>query len=213
MNTETMTIHKALAELKTLDARIRKEISSTTFVTCKKASASSISGIAPGDWCAQVVSTYQSIEDLIRRRNAIKRAVVLSNATTTVVVAGKEYTVAEAIELKNTGMSNISILATKISRDLNMSQKNCESENERLEDRAMDYVRTLFGNVSDVKNISNDMAMAKEDFMRTQEVQIVDPIKSFDKIKSLNEEYDSFMVDVDAALSVSNSITNITIEY
>lgn len=213
MTTETMTIHKALAELKTLDARIRKQISDTEFVANKKASAVNISGVSVSDWCAQVKSAYDSITDLIKRRNAIKRAVVLSNATTKVVIDGNEYTVAEAIELKNSGMSNISALVSKLSRDLRVMQMRCDDDNSRLDNRAMDYIKTLFGNIADMKNISADMARAKEEFMSTQEMQVVDPIKCADVIKDLSEKYDNFMVDVDSSLSVSNAITSITIEY
>ncbi|MFB8733012.1 hypothetical protein ACEQPO_01165 [Bacillus sp. SL00103] len=42
----------------------------------------------------------QSIQALIKRRNAIKSAIVVSNATTTIDVAGVNMTVAEAIERK-----------------------------------------------------------------------------------------------------------------
>ena len=53
---------------------------------------------------------YQSIEALIKRRNAIKSAIVVSNATTKIEVAGVKMTVAEAIERKTSISYDIQLL-------------------------------------------------------------------------------------------------------
>lgn len=44
MTTETMTIHKALCELKTLDSRIKKAIEGSVFVFANKHSNAKVSG-------------------------------------------------------------------------------------------------------------------------------------------------------------------------
>ena len=46
MNTETMTIHRALAELKVLDDRISKAINETSFVVSNKHSNEKIRGLS-----------------------------------------------------------------------------------------------------------------------------------------------------------------------
>lgn len=102
MTTEKMTIHKALCELKTLDARITKCIGETEYVFANKHSNDKVNGMTVAAYCDEIKSGYQRVTDLIKRRDAIKRAVVLSNAVTKVTVGGKEYTVAEAIEMKTT---------------------------------------------------------------------------------------------------------------
>lgn len=104
MTTEKMTIHKALCELKTLDARITKSIGETEYVFANKHSNDKVNGMTVAAYCDEIKSGYQRVTDLIKRRDAIKRAVVLSNAVTKVTVGGKEYTVAEAIEMKNRGV-------------------------------------------------------------------------------------------------------------
>ena len=98
MNKEKMTIHRALAELKTIDSRIEKAISETRFCRSNKHSNEKINGKSIDDYIAETKSAYESINDLIRRRNAMKRAVVLSNAITNVTVGDEVMTVAEAIE-------------------------------------------------------------------------------------------------------------------
>ena len=104
MTTETMTIHKALCELKTLDSRIKKAIEGSVFVFANKHSNAKVSGKTISAYSDEVKSAYQSACDLIARRDAITRAVTLSNATTKVTIGGQEYTIAEAIEMKNHGI-------------------------------------------------------------------------------------------------------------
>lgn len=102
MTTETMTIHKALCELKTLDSRIKKAIEGSVFVFANKHSNAKVPGKTISAYSDEVKSAYQSACDLVARRDAIKRAVTLSNATTKVTIGGQEYTIAEAIEMKTT---------------------------------------------------------------------------------------------------------------
>lgn len=92
--TEKMTVHKALAELKLLDERIRKAISEGIYCIANKHSNDKIGGVLLDDYIKIMQGGYDKATDLISRRKAIKRAVVLSNAVTKVTVAGVEYTVA-----------------------------------------------------------------------------------------------------------------------
>ena len=101
MTKETMVVHRALAELKTMDSRIEKAIRNTVYVLAVKHSAEKINGVKVGDFKDNMKSSYQKVTDLMARRDAMKRAVVLSNATTKVKIGGVNYTVAEAIEIKN----------------------------------------------------------------------------------------------------------------
>ena len=77
MTTETMTVHKALCELKTLDARIVKAMQQKPFVFSNKQANRKISGISVDEYSGEVKAAYQSTKDLMARRDAIKRAVTL----------------------------------------------------------------------------------------------------------------------------------------
>lgn len=213
MKTEKMTVHKALCELKTLDARINKKITSGTFVFANKHSNTKISGMSISDFSMGVKENYQSIVDLMNRRNAIKRAVTLSNATTKVIIAGVEYTVAEAIDMKNSGIPLQQNLLARIELDMRKSSKFADDNNgPALEARADDYIKALYGS-SDSKGISDEIKKVRSDFMSTQVVEIVDPINASAEIERLSKQIDSFTVDIDSALSVSNALTEITIAY
>ena len=90
MTTEKMSVHKALCELKTLDARIQKGIDESVFVFANKHSNTKVSGMNLGEYSGEIKKRYQSVTDLIARRDAIKRAVTLSNASVKVTIGGKE---------------------------------------------------------------------------------------------------------------------------
>lgn len=213
MTTETMTIHKALIELKTLDNRISKEIGATEFVSFNKHSNKKVNGVTVEQFAQHMKEGYQKVTDLIKRRNAIKKAVVLSNAVTKVTIGGQEYTVAEAIEMKNHGMEHKHQLLNELERDFAKAKQEVELHNgTELEKKADAYVATLYGN-SDMKNLAEDVQKVRKDFIEAQTYELVDPINVGKVIESLKTEIDNFMVDVDSTLSVSNALTTIEISY
>lgn len=212
MNTETMTIHKALAELKIIDDRITSAIHERPFVTANKHSNVKIGGIVVSEYCEQMKSAHQKVTDLIARRNAMKRAVVLSNAKTEVDIGGKRYTVAEAIDMKNHGMEMLSNLLSKMRSDYLKAQSTADRENTSLESRADEHVKNMYSGC-DIKNPSEEMKKTRADFLASQVVELVDPLKVKEKIDALTAEIDAFMVEVDAALSVSNAVTTIEFSY
>ena len=190
MTTEKMTVHKALCELKTLDARIQKSIQQGTFVFANKHSNNKVAGVSIGTYSEEIRAAYQSAKDLIARRDAIKRAVTLSNATVKVTIGGKEYTVAEAIEMKNHGIPLKQL----------------------LEMRADEYVTSLYGNV-DMKGASDEIKKVRADFIAAQTMEIVDPINITTELTALEKEINDFVVEIDSALSVSNALTELEITY
>ena len=99
---EKMLVTKGLNELKLLDSRIHRKIEEGEFVGAAKVSVPNINGkMTKEAFKANAKADYQSIVDLIKRRNAIKAAIIQSNAITVVEVAGKRMTVAEAIDKKS----------------------------------------------------------------------------------------------------------------
>ncbi len=213
MTTEKMTIHKALCELKTLDARIEKAIQNGVFVFANKHANSKVSGKDISDYCGEIKSAYQSACDLIARRDAIKRAVTMSNAVTRVQIGGQEYTIAEAIEMKNHGIPMQQKLLTKLERDSRLARKQSDDNNgEYLEMRADEYIKSLYGNV-DMKGASDEIKRVRADFITAQTMELVDPIGIEGEMKRLDKQISTFMVEIDSALSVSNALTEVTVEY
>lgn len=213
MTTEKMTVHKALAELKIIDDRIISAINEGTYCVANKHSNEKIKGIPVDEYKSVIQGYYDKATDLIKRRNAIKRAVVLSNAITKVSVNGEEYTRAEAIEMKNHGVEFDERLLEMLNKQYNKAQAEILKQNgDDLEKRAEQYVIGIYGS-KEGKTNTDDFEKTKKDFMTANSFELVDPIKILEKIDALEEKIASFKADVDAALSTSNAVTEIEIIY
>ena len=213
MTTEKMTVHKALAELKIIDDRIISAINDGTYCIANKHSNDKIKGVSVEEYKGVMQGYYDKAIDLIKRRNAIKRAVVLSNATTKVSVNGEEYTRAEAIEMKNHGVEFDEMMLEALKKQYNKAQAEILKQNgDDLEKRADEYVIGLYGSKEGKTDASN-VEKIKKEFMTANTFELVDPIKILDKINVLEEKIASFKAEVDAALSVSYAITEIEISY
>lgn len=213
MTRETMTIHKALSELKVLDARIETAINTPVYCCAKKHSTDKVAGTDVTQIEKNIRSYYDKAVDLINRRKAIKRAVVLSNAVTKVSVCGVEYTVAEAIEMKNHGIEFEQRLSDAMKRDYTKAQETISKENGNgLEERADQYVTAIYGQ-KDSKTNAADIEKVRNDFITSNQFELVDPIGVLEKIDDIDKITSGFLAEVDSQLSVSNALTEIKIEY
>lgn len=212
-----MTVHKALAELKIIDDRINNAIVSGTYVIANKHSNTKIHGMTIDDFKTSMKSDFQKVSDLIARRNAIKRAVVASNAVTKVKVGDVEYTVAEAIEMKNHGMEFKNTLKMYIERQYtNAKNEFDKNSGDSLERRAENYVLSVIqAQPKDSKMAVDSDAMKnlRAQYIKDNTYDIIDPIGVKDVIEKLDNEISGFITEVDAALSVSNALTVLDIEY
>ena len=209
---EKMTVHKALAELKTLDDRINSEITGSVFVRANRHNNMKIFGKTIPDFMADTESSYQSVKALINRRNAMKRAVVLSNAITKVNIGGVEYTVAEAIEMNNHGMENLVELRNCLREQYSSVKRMVESENgDKLVKACENYIQATFGTKEKINN--PDIEMAQKVYMTNNTYDIVTGLDIEEVIKELTDRNDTFKAEVDSALSVSNALTVIEFDY
>ena len=217
MTQEKMTVHKALAELKTMDDRIAKAIRDTTYVLAVKHSAEKINGMTVQNFKEKMRGGYQKATDLIARRDAMKRAVVLSNATTNVKVGDKEMSVAEAIEQKQHGMEFRSALL----RQMNSAYMTAQNElnrngGEALEKKAEQYVLAVIAAQPKDSKMSVDseaMKALRKTYIENNTYDLVDPLDVTKIMETLDAEINEFNAEVDAALSVSNALTVIEFEY
>lgn len=216
MTTEKMTVHKALAELKVIDKRIYNAMEDITFVNACKNNTDKINGVSVEDYKSSVKSGYQKVIDLIDRRNAMKRAVVLSNASTTVSINGVEYTVAEAIDMKNHGMDIKKNLLALMQRDYNVAMNDFSyNSGSALEDKANAYVVNILKSQGD----SSDKADPKQiqalhdSYVENNKFMMIDPLCISKKIENLYNEITEFETEIDSCLSVSNAVTIIEFEY
>ena len=212
MTTEKMTIHEALSELKVLNSRINKEIRDASFLAVNKHSNIKINGKPIKEYEANVKAQYQKITDLIKRRTAIKKAVVRSNAITEITIGEETMTVAEAIEYKDVGIDFIESLLEKISTQYNLAMTSLKNNEEALEVKANAHVVALYGN-KDTDIDSATIEDVKSTYIKNNTLDFIDPIGAEKTMSELFDKIDTFRSKVDSALSVSNATTIIEISY
>lgn len=213
MITERMAIHRALAELKIIDDRIESAIDNGEFCAVNKHSNTKINGVPLNEYNGIIVGAYDKAIGLIERRDAMKRAVCLSNAVTKVTVGDVEYTVAEAIEMKNHGITFKEELLVTLKAQYDKARSVLLNKNgDDLEKRAEQYVIGLYGN-KEGRVDTEDFEKSKKAFIASNTYDMIDPLDIHKKIEELEEEISSFKAEVDAALSCSNAKTEVEFSY
>lgn len=204
MKIEKMTIHRALTELKTLDARIHNAIDDGIFITANKRSNTKINGKTVEEHKSIIQGYYDKVTDLIERRNKIKSAIVDSNAKTYVDVAGSKMTVAQAIERK-TSIQYEEIFLDRLKASYAQAVARVNRENEALPHKLETYLQSVLGNKDTAKK--EDIEYHTKSFMERNEYELIDPVSLKEKIDKLEEEIYNFKAEVDAVLSESNATT------
>ena len=210
-----ITVTKALGDIKVLEKRINSLISDTDFVNIKVKSKDLLKDIliSVGDYSEDIKAKYQSIQDLINNRNKLKSAIILSNAITDVEIAGKKYKVAEAIDRKNSIEFEIDLL-DKLKSNYAKSLKAVEMFNEKLETQInKEREIMLSGDNAKNKDIVESVEKMSDAKRENNAVEIVDPLKIKDEIEKLDKSISDFQAEVDQALSISNAVTLIDIEF
>lgn len=203
-----ISITRGLAEIKTLDARINKGIQEGSYiglVSGKKV----LTGYKTNDeFESKAKSTYQSTQDLIKRRNAIKAAIVQSNAIVKVDIAGVELTVAEAIERK-TSIGYEQSLVQKMKTEYVNAIRKFEQEDIKVKERLDELLKTTFG--KDVKTDANQYDATAKPFLEQNEPKLIDPLNLKNEIEKFEQNISDFLLNADFVLSESNTITKITV--
>ena len=212
MQEVTMTIHEALCEVKVNAKRIASTINNSTFCTFNRATSNKINGTDVSVFEKEAKSNYDSIIDLIKRTDAIKAAINLSNASTYITVGDKRMTVAEGIYYLGYGVLEKKQLLETLTNQLTNSTAKIEVENgDRLDKKVENFIITTFG--SKEKANSEDIISVSDNYRKANSLVLIDPINIREKIKLLKEEIDNFEKNIDSALQVSNATTMITFSY
>lgn len=204
--TTKISITRALAELKLLDNRINRAIEELKFAVCvtKKTNYN----INKNEFTAQATAAYQSVNDLINRREKIKAAVMNSNATTRVKIGSKEMTVSEAIEMKHTIQYKEYILEKVREQRLQVT-KEYEAHKNKVK-------QAIDANITQIcsRDVKPDPAVIQDltdFFYKSDSCEVFDPLSLDTLVTTLTAEIEDFKLNVDFALSEANSLSFIEI--
>lgn len=226
---QKISVTQALAELKLLDKRIRKILGQGAKVARETAypeygfqaeesiQASEVRWVAvktkatPVDveqFTRDARGEWQSFMDLVNRRDRIKKAVVMSNATTRVTIGSWTGTMAEAIEHKSSiGYKKMLIGAAK--RNLRLAAGALTTAEEEVQSRLDRLLQSELG--KDVRTVPDTIQAITASFRENNKVELVDPLGLAAKIKELEEEVEEFETNVDWVLSEANGRTIIEV--
>lgn len=208
MATVKMSIHRALGELKTYNDRISNAINST-FVVSNKKSNEKINGKTIREVESAIQGNFDSVKTLIENKKRIKAAVVASNATEKVTIAGKEYAKADAIERKSAIALEESFLR-KLKMQFTAERQKVENENNQLQTKLENYLQSVLGDKA-----SRSAAEVEEHtnaFMSKNTMELIDPAGVETYIKTLENDILDFKNEVDYVLSESNATTIVEVE-
>lgn len=202
----SQSITRSLVELKTLDNRILKNIESTSFTSFKTKSRNS--GLTSDDFRKNATANFDSICDLIIRRDKIKNAIVLSNSTTIVEVAGKKMPVSQAIEFKHTIQYKRELVA-KLRDQRQIVTIESENHRNRVQTKIDENIRIICG--KDAKADAQSIQTISDGITKNDPIEIFDPLGIDKIIADLETEIEDFSANIDFVLSESNAITQIVV--
>lgn len=206
--TQKMTLHRVLSELKTLDKRINNGVAKLDVIGIKKGDKF-LKPVSEDEFTSNAKADVESLEALIQRRYNLKRALILANATHTVIVNGMTMTIAEAIDYK-------AVISYK---ELEYKRLNClyqeylakfENESRTNEEKLNNLILSATGKDSSKADASTVEALTKS-YNETNAIKAVDPINLKQKLETLRNEIDGFMTEVDAVLSEANATVTVEV--
>lgn len=200
---QQMSISQALVELKLLKSRIKKCMDADFVAVKTKTKA-----IDVADFTKTSKATLQSYKDLLNRYNVIRSKVVVSNATTRVNIAGKEYTVAEAVERKRSIEMETEML-TELRTQFRKAQNDVEAHQRQQQERLDKLLLQELG--KDSKTNVEVVDALSESFLKNNKAELIDPLGLQEVINAMDKSIQDFETNVDWVLSESNGRTVITL--
>lgn len=207
-----VSITEALNELKLYDSKINKAIANAKLASAAKKSSDKVGVVKKEDFEERAKASYQSVTDLIANRNALKSAIVKSNAVTEVTINGKTMTVAEAIERKNSIDYDITLL-NEMKKQYVTATDTVNKENKKVDNKVDELISTLVGKDSDKKIDKEAVEAIEKPYREKNEFEFIDPIGIYDKMLALEAEIDGFNSEVDTRLVIANAMTFIEIDF
>lgn len=208
MTTQSISIHRALAELKLLQKRIERAAGDAFLgavigerVPKGYGSIAELEGTVKGN--------LDSAKALIERRKKIKAAIIASNAVTQVMIAGREMTVAEAIDRRDTGIDFDKLLLHSMKTQLQKMNVQIARQEQELEQKAEQYITNMFDKKDNYDQSEIDAARAK--YIANAEPKLIDPSNLRKEIEELEKQIEDFELEVDFSLSESNTVTMIQV--
>ncbi len=200
-----LTVTRALAELKHLSNVIKKQTALVNFTTL--VTKANRHQIAPEQFSKTCKADFQSLNDLLKRHDTLKSAIIASNATTRVNIGADNLTVAEVIERRQS-LPIKKTLLDRMRAQRDTVQRQFEANNTQMEAELQRLLETQFGNSSKTPEIEG----ISKQFRDSRRAEVLDPLSIDAEIAKLSEYIDNYDKEANLVLSESNAVTKIHIK-
>lgn len=197
-----ISVTRALANVKVLTKRIN-ELSSSQFVR-----SISVSQKETIETSAKLhKSNFDKVQDLTKEVVNLKTKIQESNFKTKVIISGKEYTVAEAIELKRIHEEALNSVINSIRNQSRNAVTSSHISEDKVSIAQNDYIKAA-GNES--SNLENHLEYLRSIHLQ-QVVGFSGKENDIEEVNKVIDEFTDFLSEVDFVLSESNSTTMIEV--
>ena len=207
-----ITVTEALKKLKLYDDKIYKAIGRAEFVGAAKKNSDLIGHKKKSTYENDAQSSFDSITAMIDNRDALKSAIVNSNAITKVEIGGITMTVAAAIEKKSSIEYDKRFLYA-MKEQFDSAVSTVARENAKVDAQCDRLIETQLSGDNKTKIDKVDIEAFTAPYRKQREFAIVDPLDIEKKIAELESRIDAFEAEVDTKLNVSNALTTIEIDF
>lgn len=185
-----LLITQALDERDLLVKKINSKIERIDFVDGKKRNEEKViqQVITKEEFCKKVKTSYQQIQDLIKRYQKIDEAIITSNANTYIETSFGTYSVAVALSMRNrlrelNAMDFETILRNKMEENYYEVLELKDLRNRRLEEDAEKMRLSILG--KDGKYKDDKPLSVVDAYISENTVELIDPLNVLDEIESL----------------------------
>ncbi len=206
---EKMTLHRALSELKLIDAKIEKAIADILPTGIHQKGKAINNYFTEENFTKAAQSNFDSVMGLIDRKNKIKSLVVIANGATNVTINGQTMTISDAINLKTSIKLQKKFVETLKHRHA-QSLVQMGKANEQVQKNLQVILESALGK-ENVKTNKDDYDNIATPYLEKNEVKVFDPLGIEARIKEIEEKVSGFEVEVDATLSEINATTFIVL--
>lgn len=217
MGTEKLLVCDALDERDFLRKKIGDSIKGLKVVAAKRAKDDCVNGVKVEEFEKTAKSEYQSVQDLIKRYYKIDMAITQANAETSIELkSGRTMTRAAAIALrrslseKNT-TDFTGMLLDKLERQYADAAEGVGRFNDKSEKEFENYKMAFISKDYSKRELSDQELEVINNMVKPLYGELVDPIGIDKEIKSLHDDYDKLLKEIDTAIKISNATTYIEI--
>lgn len=211
-----LLITQALDERDLLMKKINSKIERIDFVDGKKRNEEKViqQVITKEEFCKKVKTSYQQIQDLIKRYQKIDEAIITSNANTYIETSFGTYSVAVALSMRNrlrelNAMDFETILRNKMEENYYEVLELKDLRNRRLEEDAEKMRLSILG--KDGKYKDDKPLSVVDAYISENTVELIDPLNVLDEIESLKDKHTTLLSELETKIKISNATTFIEI--